>query len=156
MKKRGFTLIELMIVIAIISILASIIIPNITRARARAQLTACMENMKALATALHMGLADQRLHDGSNEFSCTTDDTSHEFMANYVGKAVYCPAGDSYWVNAGTCGDNRFIYTHHSNGGAHRDIMLDITNGDCDWAPIYRECFNKDWSRIGWCPEELN
>ncbi len=54
MNKKGFTLIELMIVIAIISILASIIVPNITRARARAQLTACIANLKQILTAYNM------------------------------------------------------------------------------------------------------
>lgn len=49
--KRGFTLIELMIVIAIISILAAILIPNFMHARSESVTAACESNEKQLATA---------------------------------------------------------------------------------------------------------
>jgi len=45
-KKTGFTMIELMIVIAIISILATIIIPKMTGARDKSKLEACKTNLK--------------------------------------------------------------------------------------------------------------
>ncbi|MBC5824655.1 MAG: prepilin-type N-terminal cleavage/methylation domain-containing protein [Candidatus Eremiobacteraeota bacterium] len=51
-KDRAFTLIELMIVIAIIAILAAILIPNFLHARAESQTAACEGNEKQIATAL--------------------------------------------------------------------------------------------------------
>lgn|GEM_PF-898649 len=49
--QKGFTLIEIMIVIAIISILAAILIPNFMHARAESVTASCEGNEKQLATA---------------------------------------------------------------------------------------------------------
>src|SRR4029077_3983650 len=50
--RRGFPLIELMIVIAIIAILAAILIPNFAHARAESVTAACEDNVKSLSTAM--------------------------------------------------------------------------------------------------------
>jgi type II secretion system protein G len=56
--QKGFTLIELMIVIAIIAILAAILIPNFLHARAESQTAACEGNVKQIATALEEWAVD--------------------------------------------------------------------------------------------------
>ena len=53
-KGHGFTLIELMIVIAIIGVLAAIAIPNFNSARKKARQKACVANIKMLENALEM------------------------------------------------------------------------------------------------------
>src|SRR3954469_9675769 len=47
-KKQGFTLVEIMIVVAIIGLLAAIAIPNFVRARTTAQQNACINNLRQL------------------------------------------------------------------------------------------------------------
>ncbi len=57
-RARGFTLIELMIVIAIIAILIGLMAPNFMRARSQAQVTACQSNLKTIATSVEQYSAD--------------------------------------------------------------------------------------------------
>src|SRR5258705_5914397 len=47
-RKSGFTLVEIMIVVAIIGLLAVIAIPNFVRARTTAQLNACINNLRQI------------------------------------------------------------------------------------------------------------
>ncbi|HEY3396261.1 MAG TPA: prepilin-type N-terminal cleavage/methylation domain-containing protein [Armatimonadota bacterium] len=57
-RRHGFTLIELLVVIAIIAILAAILFPVFARARAKAQQTTCLSNMKQLGLGFLMYASD--------------------------------------------------------------------------------------------------
>ena len=53
-RQRGFTLVEIMIVVAIIALLAAIAIPNVLRGRATANESATIGNLRALISSLEM------------------------------------------------------------------------------------------------------
>jgi prepilin-type N-terminal cleavage/methylation domain-containing protein/prepilin-type processing-associated H-X9-DG protein len=57
-RRRGFTLIELLVVIAIIAILAAMLFPVFARARESARKIQCLSNVKNVAMAVQMYLAD--------------------------------------------------------------------------------------------------
>ncbi len=57
-RRTGFTLIELLVVIAIIGILAAMLFPVFARARESARKTQCLSNVKNIAMAYQMYLAD--------------------------------------------------------------------------------------------------
>lgn len=67
-RRLGFTLIELLVVIAIIAILAAILFPVFAQAKAAAKKTACLSNVKQIATAVYIYANDA---DDYLPLSCT-------------------------------------------------------------------------------------
>ena len=99
-RKAGFTLVEIMIVVAIIGLLAGIAIPNFIKARETARKNACINNLRLIDSAIQQWALEENKNG--------TDNVSFAKLKVYLGRggkgeingtdtgAVRCPSNGHY------------------------------------------------------------
>ncbi len=132
-SQKGFTLIEIMIVVVILSILASLIIPRIMNRPDQARVVKAQQDMRALESALNMYRLDNYRYPTTNQGlqALVTKPAGQPEAANwqqaYLDKLPKDPWGKPYlYLMPGKNGDFD-LYTHGADqrkGGEDSDADL--------------------------------
>lgn len=92
-RKKGLTVVEILVVIVMIGILLVIAIPNFMAARSNSQLRACAENMKAIESAVEQYAIHNHL---PGEQSAPT--VEELYLAGYFRSMPQCPSNGNYKI----------------------------------------------------------
>ena len=96
-RKSGFTLVEIMIVVAIIGLLAAIAVPNFVIARSRSQAGACINNLRQFDYAVQLRALEQKLPPSAT-YQMT--DLYPYIKLTESNTLPACPAGGTYIPNS--------------------------------------------------------
>ena len=91
--RKGFTLVEIMIVVLIIGILLAIAVPNFIKARETSRSKSCVANLKQIEAA-----KEQWCMDNKQSTTATPADTDLYGNTAYVKNTPSCPSGGTYTI----------------------------------------------------------
>jgi prepilin-type N-terminal cleavage/methylation domain-containing protein len=92
-RKKGFTLVEIMIVVLIIGILLAIAVPNFIKARENSRTRSCIANLRQIEAAKEQWAMEMK--KASTDVPAWTDLTP-----SYVKSQPTCPSGGTYTIGA--------------------------------------------------------
>lgn len=93
-SRAGFTLVEIMIVIAIIGLLATVAVPNLLRASRKAKEQVCAMNLDAIDNSKQQWSIENKKSDKDTP----TEEDIRVYMKD--NKFPSCPSGGTYTINA--------------------------------------------------------
>ena len=91
-NQAGFTLVEIMIVVAIIGMLATIAIPNYVKAREQAHRTACITNLQHIDGAVSLWAMENKKD--------ADQPVTYGDISSYLRNSVACPAGGTSFADS--------------------------------------------------------
>lgn len=91
MGKKGFTLVEIMIVVALIGLISMVAIPTFLKARGKAQVNTCIANLKRIDGA-------KMLYAIDNNLLTAVSVSMSDIIPDYIKRTPSCPAGGTYTV----------------------------------------------------------
>ncbi len=134
MEKRGFTLIELLVVIAIVAILAAMLLPALSKARARAKQAVCMNNLKQIFIAIKIYVQDYDNYLPGNTYTGNPGWANYLLPRKFIKRAnppiispgylenpdvCVCPAWPPYKYRTNINGDPQEVYGYNMRGNAY-------------------------------------
>ncbi|MBB6052860.1 prepilin-type N-terminal cleavage/methylation domain-containing protein [Armatimonas rosea] len=97
-RRRGFTLVEVMMVVCIVSVVFAIAAPNLRRTRENARARGCLRNLRVIDSAKEQYAMDNKLAQGSTmpalSVLCGNGTTTY-----IKGGTPFCQAGGTYTPN---------------------------------------------------------
>ena len=91
-RNKGFTLVEIMIVVLIIGILMAIAVPNFIQARSTSRKNSCIANLKQIDSAKEQYAMEAKLDTGATV-------TQANLAPTYIKSFPSCPGGGAYTID---------------------------------------------------------
>jgi len=113
---KGFTLVEIMIVVAIIGIIIAIAVPAFIRARENSRARACQENLSKIDNAKDIYAMEKKLSSGG-----TVNWTDLVGSSKYLKSSPGCPSAGTYTING--IDENPTCSIGSTNAGFEPHIM---------------------------------
>lgn len=127
MNRKGFTLVEIMIVVAIIALLAAIAIPNLLEARKTANDAAAKANLRTLSTAAETyATANEGTYPAVVGTVHATDPAQNTGLAKYAPSVINICTGDNGAAGAAVGG---FKYTCDLAASGYTLTAAPVTTG---------------------------